>query len=59
MENPEINLIAHGNLDHVKTASESVEKYSFKKAVLGELGSHMRKIKMDSSAYHTAVYIIK
>lgn len=29
MENPEINLIAHGNLDHVKAASEISGKIQF------------------------------
>lgn len=36
---------------------KSVEKYSFKKAVLGRLGGHMRERETDSSAHHTAVRI--
>lgn len=40
----------------IKAVSEiSEEIQSFKKVMLGYLDSHMKKIKMDSSAYHIPV----
>lgn len=44
IENPEINLIAHGNSDHDKKQHlKSVEKYRLNRAMLEHLSSQMKK----------------
>lgn len=56
IEKPEINPTAHGNSDHEKKQPLiSVEQYRLKKQCWNNLDSQMKKIKMNSSAYHIPV----